>query len=462
MKFNGNLVRFWVLTRRRIPFDRALDFANKEKITESLYPLFVHNIGALLYHPTNQSRTNAVMAAADRRRLDTTKQQGATGPPGTQTPSLHHHHSMSSAVGSTQPHSIAPHPGAGRPGLDRAHTFPTPPTSASSTTIGMNNQGTSYDWGNQSIAGGVQGAQPLMMENHPHSTPATPATTPPGASMPSLQPYQSHQSYDSSRPMYSAATPQQTQYVTQQSLPRGAPLPSSYGKQDMGPPATRAPGSRTGSEHGDSKADVYGQTQGNDQVGHGTGEEAEHDHDPDYPHDNNTAYTTHRGSFPSYNSGSSIGALHGDHAQNSDINGSPSQQNGSGRGTPRTSNGAQSWTTGYQTPPRAPPSSNLYSTMSDARGTLPNGNTTADHYSAPLHPYAPTQSNGVTSTKRMREDDDYNSRPASRSEDLDSLKRRKLGTEGGRTGSMVTGTYEGDVKPRNRPHAITTPRARVR
>jgi protein SOK2 len=36
-----------------IPFERALDFANKEKITEMLYPLFVHNIGALLYHPTN-------------------------------------------------------------------------------------------------------------------------------------------------------------------------------------------------------------------------------------------------------------------------------------------------------------------------------------------------------------------------------------------------------------------------
>ncbi|EON99897.1 putative cell pattern formation-associated protein stua protein [Phaeoacremonium minimum UCRPA7] len=40
-----------------IPFERALDFANKEKITELLYPLFVHNIGALLYHPTNQNRT---------------------------------------------------------------------------------------------------------------------------------------------------------------------------------------------------------------------------------------------------------------------------------------------------------------------------------------------------------------------------------------------------------------------
>jgi protein SOK2 len=38
-----------------IPFEKALEFANKEKITEMLYPLFVHNIGALLYHPSNQA-----------------------------------------------------------------------------------------------------------------------------------------------------------------------------------------------------------------------------------------------------------------------------------------------------------------------------------------------------------------------------------------------------------------------
>ncbi|CAG7560158.1 unnamed protein product [Fusarium equiseti] len=51
-----------------IPYDRALDFANKEKITELLYPLFVHNIGALLYHPSNSNRTSQVMAAAERKK----------------------------------------------------------------------------------------------------------------------------------------------------------------------------------------------------------------------------------------------------------------------------------------------------------------------------------------------------------------------------------------------------------
>lgn len=36
-----------------IAFDRALDLANKEGITGVLYPLFVYNIGSLLYQPTN-------------------------------------------------------------------------------------------------------------------------------------------------------------------------------------------------------------------------------------------------------------------------------------------------------------------------------------------------------------------------------------------------------------------------
>ena len=40
----------------RIPFERALTLANQEKITEKLYPLFVHNIGMLLYHPSNAAR----------------------------------------------------------------------------------------------------------------------------------------------------------------------------------------------------------------------------------------------------------------------------------------------------------------------------------------------------------------------------------------------------------------------
>ncbi|KAF2452135.1 DNA-binding domain of Mlu1-box binding protein MBP1 [Karstenula rhodostoma CBS 690.94] len=38
-----------------IPFERALELANQHKTTEDLYPLFVHDIGALLYHPVNHT-----------------------------------------------------------------------------------------------------------------------------------------------------------------------------------------------------------------------------------------------------------------------------------------------------------------------------------------------------------------------------------------------------------------------
>ena len=400
------------------------------------------------------------MAAADRRRLETSKQQGGGVHPGSQPPSLHHHHSMGSSINS-QPHSIAPHPGAARPGLDRAHTFPTPPTSASSTSIGLSNQG-SYGWEGQSIPGS---AQPLMLDSHPHSTPATPATTPPGASMPTLQPYQSHQSYDNTRPMYSSAAPQQGQYATQhqpQGMSHGAPLSSnSYGKQDMGPPATRAPGSKTDSEHGDPKNDIYGHSQGNDRVGH---EEAEHEQEGEYSHDN-SGYAPHRGPYNHYNPASHLGSLHGEHAQApSDINGSQPHQNGSGRSTPRTSNGSQqTWpAAGYHTPPRAAPSSNLYNPMSDTRGTVTNGSNGAEHYpTAPLHPYAPTANGVNANNKRMREDEEYTSRPESRNDDIESMKRRKMGREGSGAGKITSSSYESDAKPvsANRPRSIATPRA---
>ncbi|KIN07350.1 hypothetical protein OIDMADRAFT_111132 [Oidiodendron maius Zn] len=39
-----------------IPFERALALANQEQITERLYPLFVHQIDSLLYHPANAAR----------------------------------------------------------------------------------------------------------------------------------------------------------------------------------------------------------------------------------------------------------------------------------------------------------------------------------------------------------------------------------------------------------------------
>ncbi|CAG8979196.1 hypothetical protein HYALB_00000332 [Hymenoscyphus albidus] len=71
-----------------IPFEKALEFANKEKITEMLYPLFVHNIGALLYHPSNQvpggiaTRASRVYAPGSLRRESVhQQQQHQQGPP---------------------------------------------------------------------------------------------------------------------------------------------------------------------------------------------------------------------------------------------------------------------------------------------------------------------------------------------------------------------------------------------
>jgi len=52
-----------------IPFDRALILANQEKITEKLYPLFVHNISQLLYHPMNLSRPPPLPPAFSREEL---------------------------------------------------------------------------------------------------------------------------------------------------------------------------------------------------------------------------------------------------------------------------------------------------------------------------------------------------------------------------------------------------------
>lgn len=457
--------RFRVLMYRRIPFDRALDFANREKITELLYPLFVHNIGALLYHPTNSNRTNMVMQAAERRKLHEKQQQqnSMLGPPGSQPPALHHHHSMNSQMTPhvSQPaHSIAPHPGNGRPSLDRAHTFPTPPTSASSI---IGNQGSGYEWGTQSMSGSVQNTQPLSIDtglSNTRSMPTTPATTPPGTSLHNMQTYQNQQSYDSSRPMYSAAPQQQSQYaaqqhVVQQNLARfGQPMQSNtYMKTGMGPPTSRTTGSGA-DEHAEMKTEPYAHSQGNEQVGHGTGEEeAEHEHDTDYAHDNSAAYNANRGPY-NYTTGPAIGSLHGEHPHLSpeQVNGSP-HANGSGRGTPRNPSGSQTsqWASGYNTPPRAAPSNYLTNVMSDTRSTA-NGNN-ADNYTAtPLQPaYTPSTTNGTISAKRGREEDEQETaRPSSVGDSADLLKRRKTGREGS-ISTPTTATFDRDGRPMSRP-----------
>ena len=153
-----------------IPFERALEFANKEKITEQLYPLFVSNISPLLA-PQFQSqlpsgrRTNPPQPGQSQSGQSSqpsqlrTPQQSTSQPP---NPS------------NQTPTSVAPQSSSGRPELSRANTFPTPPQSATSTSGQASGGG--YGWEHP------QQQHQLHLEtglSNPKSMPTTPTTTPP-------------------------------------------------------------------------------------------------------------------------------------------------------------------------------------------------------------------------------------------------------------------------------------------
>ena len=378
-----------------------------------LYPLFVHNIGALLYHPTNQARQSIGHAAMAARRPDQQQQDYMRTPQGSQPPTLTHHHSMSNPVGANMPappHSIAPHPASGRPGLDRAHTFPTPPTSASSLTMGMGNAGSSYEYGG-GHAGSINSGQPLSVDTGmaARTLPTSPATTPPGTGQ-SLQ-YQTSQPYDSARPMYA----QPTAYgpYSQSSMPRYGAVQASPSavKHEMGPPA------RAGAEneHPESKP----------HDGYGSHQDADGEHEGEYTH---TSASIGARSFAyNYKPNTVVGPVHSDPAHISpEMTHSP-HQNGSGRATPRTT---ATYSTAYTTPQRASqlPSSNLNYVMSnDARaGAQQNG---TDPYAAPgaYQPAHHPSMNGIPpSNKRGREDEqeDPYGRPLSAGGDA-GLKRQR-------------------------------------
>lgn len=447
-----------------------MEFANKEKITELLYPLFVHNIGALLYHPTNQTRTNQVMAAAERRKLE--QNQMRSQAPGLPSLHQHHHHSMGGSVGGHVPgssqHSLAPHPNAGRPVLDRAHTFPTPPTSASSVMGNMGSSDGNFQWGAQGGMGGGPGANPLSIDtglSNARSMPTTPATTPPGNAIQSMQQYQqTPQSYDNSRQMYSAPPPQQNAYPQAASDPnmRQYPQHHQYIKNEMGPPLGRAPGGDA--DHHDPKDSngPFHHGQGQGQVNHGHEDEQDHEHDAEYTHGNPSNYDANRASY-NYNA-PPVGSITGEHQHLSpEMTGSPNNP-ASGRATPRTTASSQPYYAqqqGYNTPPRVqqPPSSNLYNVMSSERGTA-NGSAGADVYGSqpnelggPLPNSYATQPvlNGVSqNNKRGRDDED--DRPVSRGPGgADGLKRRKTVREG----STSSASFDPSL---NRPRAAIVSR----
>ncbi|KAK4241628.1 cell pattern formation-associated protein stuA [Achaetomium macrosporum] len=416
-----------------IPFERALDFANKEKITELLYPLFVHNIGGLLCHPTNQPRASQVMAAAQQRK-DVRLSQA---PP---LPSLQQHHPL--ALPGPQPPLPHPQP-MGRPSLERAHTFPTPPASASSA-MGSMGASDNYPWNQQGMPNGQQTGQisiDTSLSNNARSLPNTPATTPPGSSihgMPNYPPVS--QAYDNSRQMYQPSPAQPSPYSTSNSGAQERPVctHSGYVKSEMGPPTTRGAGPN--GEQVDAKAPNgmhHGQSEGAPTAG--AEEEADHEHDGEYTHDSG-AYDTNRGS---YNYSAPPGnSLSNDHSHLSpELSNSP-HQNGSGRATPRTAAAPQSYYTpqGYNTPPRVgQASSNVYSVMSNDRPPA-NGASANDVYSSQgdmagsmQNGYAP-QPNGTSSMKRGRDDDD----------DRSDMKRRKAMLDGG---SMPSPTFNHNQMP---------------
>ncbi|PYH76930.1 apses transcription factor StuA, partial [Aspergillus uvarum CBS 121591] len=431
-----------------IPFERALEFANKEKITDLLYPLFVHNIGGLLYHPTNTSRTNLVVQESQQRRMEGSQAAARTSQ-GPQPPTLHHHHhSLQAGVPShmAQPPTVASQQG-GRPGLDRAHTFPTPPASASSL-MGITNSNTSYDWNNQGMPSGVPNSQPLSIDtalSNARSMPTTPATTPPGNNMQGMQSFQGQSGYDS-KPYYSAAPPSHPHYASQSSgmAPYGQTMSSTpylKSEPEMGPPSSRTPGAQQEGESTDVKPERY--TQSNGHVA-SAGNEPVAEHESEYVQHDNSGYNTSRGSY-TYTTNPSVGSLTGDHSQlTPEITGSPTQQNGSGRMTPRTSGGPPPWGSGYSTPPRPAAASSLYNIVSDTRGTSNNG-ATSDNYSVPnpTSGYSTGLNGSIGSTKRMREDDEVDriARPDSRGPDFESKRRKTLSetSVGGPVGGVTLG-----------------------
>jgi protein SOK2 len=401
----------------RIPFERALDFANKEKITELLYPLFVHNIGAFLYHPTNAHRTGAVMAAAERRRADSNVlsqsqalNQGALQRrtptdliPSSQPPPLHHqgmHNPMHQHPNLSQP----------RPELQRSMSFPTPPSSASSV-MGVGGSDSSFWSGNMQGGNGSLAIDTVM--NSARSMPTTPATTPPGG-------IQQLQQYPPPPPSLYQSTqgnmaPQNIAQQNMQRFNQPLPQPSQYMNQNrdsstMGPPTSRGPAptlSRPSSRQDDHvKQDTEeqgglageGEDHGVQEV-HGeeaTENEAEHVHEEEYTtHDSNYA-NGHRSNNVQY-----YPPLTTEPHLSPEMSGSPGQPSTPARSTygapnvnvprtvdggstPRTTSTPQQWvqnSSGYSTPPRANSANGSAIRQPPARGAyqLANGDPIADH-----------------------------------------------------------------------------------
>lgn len=352
-------------------------------------------------------------------------------PPGLPSIGQHHHHSMALPGPQT---SLPSHSNMGRPALDRAHTFPTPPTSASSV-MGSMGSSESFNWQGQGM-NGPQGNNPMTIDtglNTARSMPTTPATTPPGSSIQNMQSYPSGaQPYDTSRQMYSAPSSQQSPYQTSAAAPhdRMYAQNNTY-KNDMGPPSSRPSVSAPSGEQADTKPPNGLINPDQTSQPHAGEDEGEHEHETEYTHDS-SAYDASRAPYNYTAPG--VGSLSNDANLSTEMNGSPNHPPTSGRATPRTAAPSQTYFPqhgGYNTSPRSQQStSNLYNVMSNNRGPV-NGATgndvyasTADMSGSLSNGYQPPVMNGAGGVlKRGRDDDDDLPRPGSES-NMD-LKRRK-------------------------------------
>lgn len=370
------------------------------------------------------------MAAAERRKAEAAQQnQMRNGQGGGGLPALPavHHHSMS--MSGPQP-PLSAH-GNMRPSLDRAHTFPTPPASASSVMTGMGSQDSYQQWPQQGM-NGAQAANPMSIDtglsNAARSMPATPATTPPGPSLQSMQPYPpASQPYDNSRQLYNPSS-QPYPPSNGNSQDRGMYTQTNYVKNDMGPPSSRPP---VQEDTKASNANNY-PSQG-EHVSHTQGEEeAEHEHDGEYTHDSN-GYDASRNSY--YSNPAPVSSLPGEHQHMpSDMTGSPHQAT-SGRATPRTAQAPlQPYYGGYTPPHSQNPPRRDYA--NEGRGQ-PNGASGNDVYPPQADMGGSMQQNGYASqqpamngqsggVKRGRDDED--DRPSSVGS-MD-IKRRKTLMDG--------------------------------
>lgn len=377
----------------------------------------------------------------------------------------HHHHSMGLS-GPQQP--LPPHPSMPRPGIDRAHTFPTPPTSASG--VGMaGGMGASegFQWQSQGM-NGSQATNPMSIDtglSNARSMPATPASTPPGNAIQGMQQYHpGAQAYDNNRAMYNPPS-QQSPYQTTNAASQDRGMYAhhdAYGKNDMGPPSAR-PATGTGPDQKPSNGIMSHGDPASQPVTHASGEEeGEHEHDGgEYTHD--SAYDANRASY-NY-AAPAVGTMSNEHQHISpEMTGSPNHPPASGRATPRTT-GPQpyySQPTTYTTSPRMhhQPSSNLYSVMSNDRGA--NGATGNDVYApaADMNSMSngySTQASVMNSStggiKRGREDDDDLQRPVGGDPGMD-IKRRKTLIDA----TVPAGTY--DAMARSGPAAVASVRRR--